>query len=274
MASRVGLKYTSSDMLLAIRFTVSVIAMLILVVLGVFKLNLKDKPVGKLILMGLCQPIIYFIGETDGIRYTNSSFAGIMISLIPVVTAVLSAVFLHEKISGRTIGWILCSVAGVFIISTVQTSSGVVQFKGIVYLIVAVVSASVFYILSRSVADDYTPFERTFIMLMLGFVIFTAQAIIKEGADFLPLFRAGIMNKELMIPVLYLSIISSLAAFILQNYAVAHLELTKITVFENVIPVISVFAGVTLLGEPFSWIQLAGIALCLLGVWKVTTIQV
>ena len=74
-----------------------------------------------------------------------------------------------------------------------------------------------------------------------------------------------------MIPILYLSVLSSVVAFLLQNYSVTYLSLAKATVFENIIPVISVAAGVIFLGEPFSLIQLAGIVLILLGVWKVTT---
>ena len=221
--------------------------------------------------MGLCQPVIYFIGETLGIQYTNSSFAGVMISLIPVSTAILSAIFLQEHISRRTIGWIIVSIVGVFIISTTQTSSGAIQFKGVLYLLVAVISASAFYILSRSTADDLPPLEPPFIMMVMGFVCFTIQAIIQEGQDFLPLLKSGFTDPGVMLPVAYLAVLSSVVAFLLQNYAVTYLELAKITVFENIIPVISVAAGVLFLGEPFSVIQLAGVALILIGVWKVTT---
>lgn len=271
MASRIALQHTSAPMLLVIRFSVSMLVMLLLVVFGFFKVSLKGKPVGRFLVMGLCQPVIYFIGETLGIQYTNSSFAGVMISLIPVSTAILSAIFLHEHISRRTVGWIIVSIVGVFIISTTQTSSGAIQFKGVLYLLVAVISASAFYILSRSTADDFTPFERTFIMMVMGFVCFTIQAIIQEGQDFLPLLKSGFTDPSVMLPVAYLAVLSSVVAFLLQNYAVTYLELAKITVFENIIPVISVAAGVLFLGEPFSVIQFAGVALILIGVWKVTT---
>lgn len=271
MASRISLQYTSVDMLLAIRFTVSMLAMLLLVVFGVFKISLKGKPVGGFLLLGLCQPVIYFIGETSGIKYTNSSFAGVMISLIPVVTAILSAVFLHEMISLRTLGWIICSVIGVAVISVTQTGSGAIQFKGVMLLVLAVIAASVFYLLSRSSSDTFTPFERTFIMMVMGFAAFTSIAVIRAGSDFIPQFVSGLTDWHVMLPVLYLSLLSSVVAFMLQNYAVTYLELSRITVFENIIPVISVIAGILFLGEPFSFIQLIGIVMILLGVWKVTT---
>ena len=88
---------------------------------------------------------------------------------------------------------------------------------------------------------------------------------------FVPLFIDGITDRYVLIPILYLSVLSSVVAFLLQNYSVTYLSLAKATVFENIIPVISVAAGVIFLGEPFSLIQLTGIVLILLGVWKVTT---
>lgn len=271
MASRIAIMHTSPDMMLAIRFLVSMLAMLLLVVTGLFRIDLRGKPVGMFLIMGLCQPVIYFIGETVGIKYTNASFSGLMIALIPVVTVLLSAVFLHEKVSARTFGWILCSVVGAFIISAVQTGNGTVQLKGILGLLVAVLSAVVFYLLSRSVSDYFTPFERTFIMLIMGFVCFTVSAAVREGSDFLPLLKAGLTDKYVMLPILYLALLSSAAAFMLQNYAITHLSVAQCTVFENIIPVVSVAAGVIFLGEPFSVIQLVGMALILLGVWKVST---
>ena len=271
MASRIALQHAPAAIMLAIRFLVAMLVMLLLLASGRFRISLKGKPVGRFLLMGLCQPVIYFIGETNGINFTSSSFAGILIATIPVATALLSAVFLHEKMSLPTFGWIICSVIGAFIISAAQTGSGAIQIKGILWLLVAVISAAVFYVLSRSTADDFTPFERTFIMMLLGWVCFTAQAAAEHGKDFIPLMKSGLTDRGLMLPILYLSVLSSVVAFLLQYYSVTYLELARITVFENIIPVISVAAGVIFLGEPFSPVQLAGMALILLGVYKVTT---
>ena len=271
MFSRIALLHTSGDVLLTIRFAVSMLIMLLLALIGPYTISLRGKPVGRFLLLGFCQPVLYFLGETAGIQYTNSSFAGIIISLIPVMTALLSAIFLHDRIEPRIMGWILCSVCGVVILSAAQTSSGAIQFKGIIYLLIAVFAASAFYVLSKSTSDAFTPFERTFIMMVMGFVFFTGKAIISLGGDFLPLVTEGLTDIYVMGPVAYLSVLSSVGAFMLQNYAVTYLDLAKTTVYENVIPVISLGAGILLLHEPFSLVQGAGILLCLLGVWKVTT---
>ena len=223
----------------------------------------------SLLLLGLFQPIIYFIGEANGIRLTNSSFAGIMISLIPVVTAIGSGIFLHERPPKSSYGWILCSVAGVAVISISQAGGGVVQPAGILLLVLAIIAGAGFTLCSRSVADEFTPYERTFVMMLMGFVFFTASAIVLEGREFAPMLTAAVTDRYVILPVLYLSVASSVLAFLMLNYSVTYIDAAKATVFTNLIPVISTLAGVLILGEPFSAVYLIGIILILVGVYKV-----
>lgn len=269
MSSRIALEHTSSSIMLMLRFGASVLIMLLIAATGVIKLNFKGKNLRSLFLLGLFQPIIYFIGEANGIRLTNSSFAGIMISLIPVVTAIGSGIFLHEKPPKSTYGWILCSVAGVAVISISQAGEGVVQPAGILLLILAIIAGAGFTLLSRSMADEFTAYERTFVMMVMGVVFFTASAIVLEGREFAPMLAKAVTDKYVMLPVLYLSLASSVLAFLMLNYSVTYLDAAKATVFTNIIPIISLLAGVLILGEPFSAVYLLGIILILVGVYKV-----
>lgn len=271
MASRIALEHTSSSVMLTLRFGASAAIMLILAMSGMIKMNYKGKNLQNLFLLGLFQPIIYFIGEANGIRLTNSSFAGIMISLIPVVTAIGSGIFLHEKPPKSTYGWILCSVAGVAVISVSQAGDGVVQPAGILLLVLAIIAGAGFTLCSRSMADEFTPYERTFAMMLMGFVFFAVSGIAVEGRGFASMLAEAAADKYVILPVLYLSIASSVLAFLMLNYSVTYLDASKATVFTNLIPVISLLAGVLILGEPFSAVYLLGIALILAGVYKVNS---
>ncbi|MBQ6622908.1 MAG: DMT family transporter [Mogibacterium sp.] len=270
MFTRVAMNYTTGSMLLAVRFTISLLAIVLLILFGIVKIDLRGKPLGRFLFMGLCQPGIYYFGETAGIKYTNSSFSGIMIALIPVVTALLSALILKEDLPLRKFLWIVISVAGVSLISVTQSSDGVIQPKGVFYLLIAVFSASFFSILSRSIAGSFTPFERTFVMLVMGFLIFTGNAVIQEGAQFLPMFADAVRTPGVILPVLYLSLISTIVAFFCQNYSMSYLEVTKATIFTNIAPIVSVAAGVLILGEPFSAVHIVAMVLSLVGVYKVS----
>lgn len=138
-------------------------------------------------------------------------------------------------------------------------------------LVLAVIAGSGFTLCSRSMADEFTAYERTFVMMVMGFVFFAASGIVLEGGEFAPLLLKAVADKYVILPVLYLSLASSVIAFILLNYSVTYLDAAKATVFTNLIPVISLLAGVMILGEPFSVVYLIGIILILVGVYKVNT---
>ena len=268
MASRIAMEHTTPSMLLSLRFLAALLIMSLLMLFGVGGLHLKGKPIGRFLLLGLCQPIIYFIGESNGIKYTNSSFSGIMIALIPTITALLSIVFLREKLKLRRMLWILCSLSGVVLISLTQ-EGGAIRFSGILFLLLADLAAAMFTILSRSLSDAFTPFERTYIIMLMGALFFTGSAVVEEGGNYPALLRAAVTDLHVVLPVLYLSVLSSVVAFFCQNYAATYLDATRVVMFTNVTPIVSVVVGVLLLHEPFSLIHIPGIILILLGVYMI-----
>ena len=270
MATSIALGGTSPEILLSVRFTVSVITMLIMLAAGAGKLDLRNKPMGKFLLLGLCEPVIYFYAETYGLKYTTSSFAGVMIALIPVLAAVMSAWLLREKLPAAKVLWIICSLSGVVIISAKQSSEGVIRIKGILFLLVAMIAASFFSILSRSLAGIFTPFERTFVMMLMGSVAFSGAACVKYRGEFVQAVTDAVREPAVLLPILFLAVFSSVVAYSLANYSLTYLDVSTATIFGNIIPVVSLAAGVLLLGEPFSVSYIPAIVLILLGVYKVT----
>ena len=273
MATRIATTHVSPSVLLCIRFTASFLIMLLLHATRIGKIDLKGKPIGKFLLMGLCEPVIYFFSETYGIKYTNASFSGLIISLIPAGTALLSAVFLKENLSLKKFAWILISVAGVILVSVTQTSEGSIQLRGVILLLVAMLSAAFYSILSRSTSVYFSSFERTFVMMTMGFVSFTAYALFTERSRFAASFAAALHDKYVIFPVLFLTVFCSVIAFYCMNYGMTYLEVSRASIFTNIIPVVSVIAGVTILGEPFSAVSAVGIVLILSGVYMVNKLS-
>ena len=269
MATSLALEHVSVPMLLSMRFSASFLIMLLVIASGRARVSIRNKPVGLFLLMGLCEPVIYFIAETYGIKYTSSSFSGLTLSLIPITTAVISSFVLREHLSARRLMWIFCSVAGVALISVSQTSDGLILPKGVFFLLVSMLAASFFSVLSRHVSGSFTSFERTFIMMFMGCVAFTGFALISEGPSYGTKFAAALTERQVMVPLIFLSLVCSVIAFFLINYAMTYLEVSRVVVFTNITPVVSVLAGTLLLGEPFSPVYLIGMVLILTGLYKV-----
>lgn len=267
--SKIILSHTTPAVMLMIRFSIALLLMLLLIALRVIKVNYRGKRVLPLLALGIAQPVAYFFCESYGIKYTNSSFSGVMIALIPIVSAILSSIFLKEELKRSKLLWICLSVLGVIAVSVNGAAGGAIQVKGILFLIGAVLMASTYTVISGSLTDEFTSIERTVVMMALGCVCFTVYGIIEQGSNLGNALLAAVTTKEVILPALYLAVLSSGLAFFLQNYSISALSVQQATVFTNLSPIISVIAGVLILHEPFTLLHIVSIVVILVGIYMV-----
>ena len=232
------------------------------------RFSLAGRPVLPLLGLGVVQPVLYFLCESYGISMTNATFSGVIISLIPIAGMALGALVLHEKPVRAQVLYSLISIAGVVMMTMMQSAEGEIQPLGVLLLFGAVLSGVVFNIISRKISSQFSALERTYVMMLIAAVTFTALAVVTTGGDVQALL-APAASGSFLLAIGYLSIVSSIAAFLLLNYANNYLPVAKTTAFCNLTTVISLFAGVVFLGEPFGWASVAASVMIVLGVWGV-----
>jgi drug/metabolite transporter (DMT)-like permease len=228
--------------------------------------NLRGKRVGLLMLLGIVQPVLYFLCENYGVALSPTSFVGIMLSMVPIVSSLLGFLFLKERVSAFQIALAGVSVLGVTL-TTIGQRGGGVPFLGFLLLAGAVVTASVFNVLSRKISGEFTAFERTYFMFGLGFFAFLAIALLSGGATTPSLWLVPFASVQFWVSIVFLSGLSSVGAFWMINHAVTHLQTAKTAIFANITTVISILAGVLILGERFGPWETAGSALIVLSVY-------
>ncbi len=255
--------------LLAFRFSLAASVLSLLAILGVIKIQLKNKPIKELMLLCLFQPLSYFIFETFGVKLTSSSQAGMMIALIPVVVTLMAVVFLKESPNKMQSSFIAVSVLGVlFIIALSGDLRSEGSLAGIAILMGAVLSGATFNILSRRLSVHFKPVEITFIMMWVGALSFNIIAVIDSMIHgTLGSYFSGFGSWQAVSAILYLGGLSSICAFFMLNYMLSKLPASSSAVFSNLTTVISIIAGVFVRHEPFHWYQLVGGCMIILGVW-------
>ncbi len=267
MFTKEALEVLEPFQLLAYRFSIAAISLSILVLLNIIKINFKGKKMGLLILLAVVQPGLYFIFETIGIAMTTSSEAGMMIALIPVFVTILAAIFLKEKPTLIQIPFIILSVAGVLFIVLMRDNSGQSgKLIGIIYLLGAVLMAGIYNILSRKLSLSFKPVEITYLMMWSGAIFFNILALINHTGRFYS-YLSPIIDIQILIPVLYLGILSSVIAFLMMNFTLSQIEAAQSAVFANLTTIVSILAGVFIRGESFYWFQIIGGILIVIGVW-------
>lgn len=267
--SKKALNIVEPFTLLSFRFLVAFLIMSILIFSGGIKINFKGKRMKNLIILGLMQPIIYFIFETFGIQFSSSSQAGLMIALIPIFVTILSAYTLREIPSKLQCAFIVLSVSGVvFIVLMNGSSSTGGSLLGIFLLLGAVLSAAVFNILSRRFSKEFSPMELTYAMMTMGTIFFNFISICNHiRTNTLTQYFSPLKNKDFLVSLAYLGILSSIIAFFLINFTLSRIEASKSAVFANLSTVVSIIAGVLILHESFKFYHFIGSILILLGVW-------
>ncbi|MBO4419082.1 MAG: DMT family transporter [Oscillospiraceae bacterium] len=267
LASRTGLDSAHVFVLLSHRFLLSFLVMHCFP-RQVGRLREAKGALLPLLALGLAQPVIYFLGEQYGILHSTTSFSGVMIAMIPVVSTLAAAPILKERPTAGQLVFSLLSVGGVIGIGLMNGSSGVLDGIGVAALLVAVAGAAAYSLLSRSISSKASPFARTYAMMGLGALVFTVLALIQCKGSLAEYIRP-LGESSYLLSVLFLSLLCSVAGFFLSGYALTKLPVARETVFSNLTTAVSVFAGVVFLREPFSWLSLVCILLILVGIYGV-----
>ncbi len=268
MASRTALDTAPVYVLLSHRFVLAFTVMCVLRLVGAAECRLRRRSLKKLLLLGILEPVIYFIGEQNGLLHSNTIFSGVMISVIPIAATLAAIPLLGERPTLGQMIFSLLSVGGVIGIGLMSSNSGALDWLGVAWLLVAVFSAVGYTLLSRSIAVEYTPFERTFVMMGVSACAFTLLAMLSQGGDAAAYLRPLTVGSY-RLGVLYLGLCCSVICFFLSGFALTRLSVARVTVFSNLTTAVSVFAGAFLLHEPFSPLGLVFCVLILLGIYGV-----
>lgn len=268
MSSKTVLFHVSPVGLLAYRFLVAFLFIETLRRTRVIDVSITKATWRAAFWVILMQPGLYFVFETFGLARMASVEAGIMIALIPIFTALFGTWLLKEKPKRKQIFFIIMSVSGIWVVQMASRQALSFDRLGFILLLGAVMSAALFNIASRIASRVIEPLALTYCMMTSGAVLFNGLYMIeqiRDGALFQ--YFSPLSNVSVLIPVLYLGIMSSVVAFFLVNNALKHLEAHVISIYANLATVIAMTAGVVFLQERLNLIHVGGAALILLGVY-------
>lgn len=213
-------------------------------------------------------PVLYFTGETFGIALTTASESGVVIASVPIVTITVAAVFLHETPTPARIAGILVTLTGVLICVVSKGIEATFSPVGYAMLFMALLAYSFFCVFVRK-AKNFSSTEITYMMLLFGTVFFAGASFAENAAagtlkDFVML---PLTSRSFLIALIYLGAGCSVFAFILNNAALERIGPNGTVSFVGLTTLVTIVAGVILLHESFTWIQVAGTALILGGVY-------
>lgn len=278
----------STDVLdvLALRFLLSFIVMWLLKVTRIIKINVGVKNFIKkserlpnmkyLLLAALFEPVLYMLFETAGIAQTTGVTTAVILSLAPVLTIIVEIVFLKERCSLLQKIFLGCGVFGaIYIAVNTNTTDGNNTVAGILFLVAAILSGSLFGACSRKSSSRFSPFEITYISCMFGALAFNAANIVRHiAAGSILHYFDPYFSLENMIGFVFLSIASTIVATAMNNYAHSRLQMTTTSAFGGVSTIVTIFIGVIFNNEVLEYYHYIGFAFILIRMIGVSSITI
>lgn len=223
---------------------------------------IKYKDLKLFLLSGSLSPFLYFIFEGYGLLYSTPTICAVIISTIPIFSAIGAFFMFHEKLSTINIIGMLVSFLGVLFIIVNKDYSLDAKPIGLFFLSLCVLS-SVFHVLVlNKLCHKYNPFTIIAYEDVVGSLLFLPLFIIFDFKTFIhtPL------NSELVIMLLLLIIFAGSLAFPFHAFGLREIGVSRSNVFTNIIPAFTAIASFVFLGETFTFVKIMGIMLVIGGV--------
>jgi drug/metabolite transporter (DMT)-like permease len=271
MFSKIGLQSIHPIGLIAFRFSIASLVLIFLNMIKVIQIKFSKAQLVALLPLVFFQPILGFSSEVFGINFSQSSEAGMMIALIPIIVAILSFLFSSEKPTFKQSVSIVLSVSGVIFIQVMNIRT-VLNFSilGALLMFISAFAAASFNMFSRKLSTTVTPVQITSLMMFSGAIVFMSWYLtILVTSNELVLLFAPFQSFSFVVSVVYLGVIASIMGFFLVNYNLKHLPAHVSSIFANVATLTSILAGVIFLNEILYWYHILGAVMIISGVMGV-----
>ena len=212
----------------------------------------------------LFEPIGYFLFETFGLNGTTTSTAGLLNCTMSAFVIVFEMLILHESTTVTEKFMILLRMLASVLIALNTSSTGENTLWGVLFILGSVISGALFLVLCRKSSQEFTSMEITYAMSILGAVIFNGINIVNHlYQNTITSYFEPYMHMGNLIGFVFLGIISSIIATVLSNYALGKIQVSHSSAFGGLTTVVTLLAGVILLGEKLYWYHYISIVLIL-----------
>lgn len=249
-----------------LRFSVATIVLYIIIKArkqNIYKLKKKDIPV--FLFTGLVGMFGYHVLFFLAVRYTTAINSSIIGASNPIITTILSIIFLKDKITSKRILGIILSFTGVFLTLTNADLNSIRTFSfnhGDILMLLAVLMWASYGVFSKWVMPRYSPMILTFYSFLFCTVLITPFVIYE-----MPWKLLGTIPYYSYISVFYMSIFPSVIGYLVQQMSIKQIGPSKTSIFINLVPMFSIILSVLILKESLNPIKILTAALIITGVY-------
>lgn len=206
-----------------------------------------------------------------GLQFTSATNGSLIVATNPIITLLLAAVFLKEKISWQKALGIAISFIGVTFVITNGNLFSILQAKynlGDLLLMGAPLCWAIYSIIGKGIMQRYSPLACTTYACGFGTLMLLPFSLYELSQKGLFIFTQTSFLGWLAI--VYMAVFASVLGFVWWYKGVEKIGASKTSIFTNLVPVSAVVLASVLLGEKITGGDLVGAGLVISGVYLTT----
>lgn len=213
---------------------------------------------------GLCGICLYYLLENIALTYTMASNVGVIISVAPFFTALLSHLVLkEEKPKANFFVGFVVAMAGIFLISFNGSKLELNPAGDLLALLAALIWACYSVLTKKISGYGYHTILTTRRIFCYGILFMIPTLFL---FDF-KLELARFANPVYLFNIIFLGLGASALCFVTWNFAVKVLGAVKTSIYIYMVPVITVVTSVVILHEQITALAAVGTVLTLAGLF-------
>jgi len=229
---------------------------------GFFKLEFTKKDIKYILLMTAFEPCLYFIFEAKALQLTTASQAGMITSMMPLMTAIGAGIALKEVITKKVlIGSFIAVLGAIWLSLSAQSSEHASNpLLGNFLEFLAMICGAWYAIAIRYLTQRFSALFLTAVQGFVGTIFFFPLAIWEYNTIEMTL------SNEALLWVIYLGVVVTIGGYGMFNLALSRIEASRASVFVNLIPVFTVILAYLFLGEVLKPTEIIASVVILCGV--------
>lgn len=263
VATRICLEYVSPIELVALRFAIGL--PVLFTVVKIKRVPFRFDRNQKLwLIAGGAVLLAHFIIQTVGLKYTSATNTGWIISVTPLVMAVLAFLFLRERLSLRAIGGIILATIGILLLVSRGNLAdlGWLSSYGDWLVLASAHTWALYTVATRNVARSVNP-------LAVTVMVFLPVAVVTLLYTSFTSDWGSVLDQpwRFWTWLLYLGVAAHALAHWFWQEGVASLGAARAGIYLYLEPIATTALAVPLLAEYFGVFSAVGGALVLVGVF-------
>jgi drug/metabolite transporter (DMT)-like permease len=232
-----------------------------------FPLPANFRQLAGLFSLGLTGVFLYNAVFFTGLKLTTASNGALIVAINPLLTAILSALWLRERVSATQAAGLLLSLFGVAVViarGSLEVISRLSFNKGDIIMLGAPLCWALYSILGKKVLARFTPLAATAYAAVFGALLLVPAALLEHAAAGGPLPGFSWLG---WLAILQLALLGTVVGFVWWYQGVQQIGTARAAAFVNLVPLFGALLAALILGERLAAAQFWGGFLVVVGVY-------